>query len=94
MEQAGRIEAQEAVYNYHFQRQEGVSGNTVEPAAPIPSPNRARTLSIQQLDHGYLVNVGCQSIAIESKKLVANLAAYLNDPGAIEKKFMAGELLK
>lgn len=51
------------------------------PIAPVK-----RTITISQPDFGFIVQVGCQTIAIESKeKLLKNLKAYLDDPAAFEK---------
>ncbi len=45
-------------------------------------------IKIKPLNYGYIVNVGCQSFAIEDKnKLLKNLEAYLTNPSATEKKW-------
>jgi hypothetical protein len=55
------------------------------------SQNKARNITIEELDYGYLVKIGCQSIAIDShKKLVQKLSEYLKDPNEVENKWFAG----
>lgn len=54
---------------------------------------KARGISIQETDHGYMVHVGCQSFAIESRhRLMALLSEYLESPEATEKKHREGKL--
>ena len=51
---------------------------------------KARHITIVQQDEGYLVTVGCQTVARESRfTLVAELDAYLADPEGYEKRYMA-----
>jgi len=48
-----------------------------------------RKISIQPLNHGYLVRVGCQSIAFETTaKLLDELRDYLLDPEKTEHIYM------
>lgn len=55
-----------------------------EVLTPIAS-DTIRNISIEPLDSGYIVRVGCQSIAVETKeKLLFNLTSYINDPAAYE----------
>lgn len=60
---------------------------------PIPEdapqmPDKAYQINIEQLDHGYIVRVGCKSFAIETKeKLIIRLAAYLSDVPGVTKDF-------
>ena len=54
-----------------------------------------REINIRPLNHGYVVNIGCQTFAIESiKKLISNLEKYLNSPIETEKEWFSGNLLK
>lgn len=70
-------------------------GYSTTGALAPPQPNRVRRIEILQLDYGYQVTVGCQTMAFESKeKIITNLMAYLNDPEATEKKYREGELFK
>jgi len=72
--------------------------NDCRPEEPIPvaeNSNKAKRITIEQLDFGYTVTVGCQKFAIESSdKLVLNLAEYLKDPNGVERKWFEGKVLK
>lgn len=58
-----------------------------------PSDNKIRRIQIQQLNHGYIVEVGCHSFAIEKPyDLVAKLSEYINNPLDTEKKWQDGKL--
>jgi len=53
-----------------------------------------RNIEIIPLDYGYIVNVGCQRIAIEDKKdLIKYLVEYLENPSEVERKYNRNELL-
>jgi hypothetical protein len=55
---------------------------------------RIREIRISQLDFGYVVNVGCQSFAIESaEKLLEKLAEYIKEPAKTEEKWFKTRLL-
>lgn len=55
--------------------------------------NLMRPLAIRQLNHGYIIEVGCQAFAIESaSNLIAKLAEYIADPTATEMKWRDGKL--
>ena len=56
-----------------------------EPVMDLPYSN-LREINIKPLSSGFLVNVGCQTVAVETvETLVSNLTAYLNNPMAFEK---------
>lgn len=62
----------------------------IPPPAPI---NYMRTVSIRQLDHGYIVEVGCQAFAIENAtSLIAKLSEYILAPQETEQKWVEGKL--
>ena len=62
---------------------------------PLAAASQARDINIRPLNHGYVVNIGCQTFAIESvDKLVSNLEKYLNSPIETEKEWFSGNLLK
>jgi hypothetical protein len=62
-------------------------------APPMPE-NHIRQILIRQLNHGYIVEVGCQVLAIESaSKLISLFAEYVNNPVATEAKHRSGKLL-
>ena len=57
---------------------------------PIP-----RNINIEPLNYGYIMRVGCQSLAIESKEdLLKYLTEYLNDSTKTEEKYYNKQLLK
>lgn len=93
-----RIMNTESVYGRGEQRActDGPSdiGRGMEPPIP-PYPNRMRDISITQLDRGYVVRVGCQSLAIESKEvLLEKLISYINNPDEAETRYNKGEFFK
>lgn len=52
-------------------------------------PDKLKEIKITAMDAGYIVNVGCQTFAIESKQsLITKLSAYINDPDNVEKAWM------
>jgi hypothetical protein len=52
-------------------------------------------ITINPLNYGYSVVVGCQSLAFETKEsLIKALTSYLNDPIRIEKDWNNGLFLK
>lgn len=56
--------------------------------------NKARQIQITQADHGYLVNVGCQTLVFENMDtLIEKLTAYLKDPNTVEKRWMMEGIL-
>lgn len=56
--------------------------------------NHIRSISIRQLNHGYVVEVGCQTLAIESaSKLIALFSEYVLNPIATEQKYREGKLI-
>lgn len=59
---------------------------------PLPGPQLAKHITINPLNHGFLVNVGCQTFAVENvDALLHRLNVYLKDPAESERKWMAGE---
>lgn len=54
----------------------------------LASNSEIRGISINPLSSGYMVKVGCQSVAVESTEtLVKMLDKYLNDPADFERKW-------
>jgi hypothetical protein len=53
----------------------------------LESPsNNLREVNIKPLDSGYLVKVGCQSVAVETTEtLLKALGDYLNNPDSFER---------
>jgi hypothetical protein len=60
----------------------------------LRSKNKIRDVVIKQLDHGYIVKVGCQSFAIETpERITTALGDYLKDPSNTENNWFAGKFL-
>jgi hypothetical protein len=52
------------------------------------STDNIRGISINPLSSGYMVKVGCQSVAVEStERLIDMLNKYLTDPADFERKW-------
>ena len=50
------------------------------------SSSSLREVNIKPLNSGYLVNVGCQSVAVETTEtLLKTLGEYLNNPSEFER---------
>jgi len=67
--------------------------NSLNAVQPLP-PRRqkARLIQIQQLDHGFHVEVGCQNFAVESvDALIHRLNVYLKNPEDAEQKWLTGD---
>lgn len=57
------------------------------------SINIIKKITIEQLQYGYIVKVGCHTFAIEThKRLSKVLAEYLADPSGTENKWFSNEL--
>ena len=55
---------------------------------------RINDLVIKQMDLGYLVKVGCQTLCLETKeRLIQLFTAYVNDPKKTIDKYYKDELL-
>jgi hypothetical protein len=70
----------------------------LQPMGPGPmQPKEKETIyniAIRQIDHGYLVEVGCKTFAIEtSTRLITLLSTYLLQPAATQKQYEQGKLL-
>ncbi len=53
----------------------------------------ARQITIEPLNRGYMVRVGCQTVAVESKdRLIDLLTRYLRNPQEIETLYNEGKL--
>lgn len=54
-----------------------------------------RHVLIRQLDHGYVVEVGCKSFAIPAKdELCKHLIRYINNPAEMEIDYWKGKIFK
>ncbi len=55
--------------------------------------NRIKEISINELDMGYVMQIGCQKAAIEdSERLIELLTLYINNPQRTETRWLAGQL--
>jgi len=65
------------------------AGHITTPA----QPNAIKQITIRQLNHGYIVDVGCHTFAIEgATNLISKLAEYITEPIKTEEKWFAGKL--
>lgn len=63
-------------------------------AAPVDliPRNIAKDITIESLDHGYIVRVGCQRFASEdAEKMLKLIGTYLEDPNGVEQKWFKKE---
>ena len=94
MDQCSNQEQQGAMYAEEPQVNRLVERLRNDPQ-PLAAASQAREINIRPLNHGYVVNIGCQTFAIESvDKLVSNIEKYLNSPIETEKEWFSGNLLK
>lgn len=55
--------------------------------------SKAREISIQPMNYGFVVRVGCQTFVFETaEKMMTNLNSYLADPDGIERAWLNGSL--
>ena len=60
----------------------------------VEPKNNIYDINIKQLSYGYIVNIGCQSFAIEnSETLIKGLSNYLKSPSECEKVWMKDKRL-
>lgn len=53
---------------------------------------RVREITITPLDYGFVLKVGCKSIALDSpQKLLFGLKKYLSNPDKVESEFLEGK---
>ena len=56
-------------------------------------PNRIRSISVRQVDNGYVVSVGCQTLVFETaEKLSKYFDMYLKNPQKVEELHFKKEL--
>lgn len=54
--------------------------------------NKIREVRIIQVDHGYILNVGCKTIALDTPaKIIFALKLYLTNPAKVEDAFLNGK---
>ena len=60
-----------------------------------PKPTKMKNVVIKQMDYGFLVKIGCQTLCIESpKKLLKALKKYMKDPEGVEQLHTQGEFME
>jgi len=58
-----------------------------------PNYNKMKPIQINQVDQGFVVVVGCQTLAIETKQqLISKFIEYVNAPAETEAKHLEGKL--
>lgn len=79
----------------------GLGGNlgrpselSAEPDGRNPGGNRIDDLVIKQMDLGYLVKVGCQTLCLETKeRLIKLFTSYVENPSLTMKRYYSDKLL-
>lgn len=88
MHEQAEVNREKGHYNGEVPQQDCLA----QPMAPTLS-NTIREIGIRQLSHGYMVQVGCQTLAIETPSgLIAKLSEYILNPAATERKWDEGKL--
>lgn len=60
----------------------------------IMGHEKARELTIRQLEYGYMIKVECQTFAIEKLDVVIDMITnYLHNPSTMEEMWRNGELV-
>lgn len=58
------------------------------------SPGKIRDVKINQVNYGYIVNIGCHTFAFETaERLIEKLGLYLKEPNKTERSWYQGTLL-
>ena len=71
-----------------------IASNTFSGTLNAEPKNNIYDINIKQLSYGYIVNIGCQSFAIEnSETLIKGLSNYLKSPSECEKVWMKDKRL-
>lgn len=61
---------------------------------PYPSYSSRHQITINPLNFGYLVNIGCNTFAIENvESLVSKLNSYLRNPEEVEGNWLENKIL-
>lgn len=60
----------------------------------LSSGSSLREINISPLNSGFMVRVGCQTVAVEkSETLITMLTKYLNNPSEFEKKWYSKNVI-
>ena len=59
------------------------------PQNPVGMPAEARPVNIHKLLRGWIVQIGCQSVAFETlDKMMFEVGRYLRNPADVEKEYL------
>jgi hypothetical protein len=71
---------------------ESMDGSVGQRPIDVDSDRVSREVNIRPLDSGYLVKVGCQSVAVETtESLIKALNDYLTNPAAFERAWFKNQ---
>ena len=71
---------------------ESMDGSVGQRPIDVYSDRVSREVNIRPLDSGYLVKVGCQSVAVETtESLIKALNDYLTNPAAFERAWFKNQ---
>jgi hypothetical protein len=77
-----------------YGRVEGVAMEIGTEDAVAPSSTSLRDVKITPLSSGFLVKVGCQSVAVETPEtLLAALSKYYENPSEFERKWYSNTVI-
>lgn len=92
VDQAFTNQTLDALYQSTVANRE-VPGQTGQgrPTAPmVPGPSKIEDIHIQQLDRGFIVKVGCQTVAVSDKnELIGKLTAYISNPDKVRELYFS-----
>lgn len=70
----------------------GINFTYLQPPIDQPSDYQARSISIEPLNHGYIVTIGCQRFAATNpSKMLKKIGKYLENPAEVEKLWLSGK---
>lgn len=88
-----RVAANYAAGNGQVSNGRATAINDIAPIQAHLSKRKVRDINIRQLDHGYVVEIGCQVFAVESAStLIAKFSEYILSPSETEEKWAEGKL--
>jgi len=69
------------------------NGSVLDDRENIYSKFQPRHITIDSLNHGYMLSIGCQRFSIEDKnRMLRIIGAYLDNPLQCEKDYERGEI--
>jgi hypothetical protein len=89
--QASNASTGSGSYGPATNRPQTIMGETQAPRDPYY--NKMKPIEIRQADLGFIVTVGCQTLAIQTKnELISKFIEYVNAPAETEAKHLEGKL--